>query len=186
MENLIIYFSDHIILAILVSVTANVLIAVLGVLPSIFVTSFNILVFGYINGFFVSVLGESLGASISFIVYRQGLQKISQKILEKNKKIKKIITSENKETIKLVILMRLFPYIPSGLVTYGASMSNLSIISFTIASTIGKVPALILEVIVSGMFINMVNVKSIDIILALVCGMLIYKTIKGILRRNDE
>ncbi len=46
----------------------------------------------------------------------------------------------------LIILFRILPFVPSGLVTGGASLTTISGVRFMIASSIGKIPALILEV----------------------------------------
>lgn len=48
----------------------------------------------------------------------------------------------------LIILFRLLPFVPSGLVTAGASMTTINGRLFMIASSIGKIPAVILEVAV--------------------------------------
>lgn len=51
-------------------------------------------------------------------------------------------------------MLRLIPFVPSGLVTAGASLTLISGPLFTIASTIGKIPAVFLEVAVVYGLIN--------------------------------
>jgi len=41
--------------------------------------------------------------------------------------------------------MRLMPFVPSGLVTLSAAFSRMTLPSFAVASTLGKVPALLIE-----------------------------------------
>jgi len=43
-----------------------------GYMPSVFLSGANAVVFGSVNGFFVSLAGEVLGATLSFWLYRQG------------------------------------------------------------------------------------------------------------------
>lgn len=49
------------------------------------------------------------------------------------------------DAISIIILLRVLPFVPSGLVTLNAALSKIRILPFCIASTIGKVPALITE-----------------------------------------
>ena len=56
--------------------------------------------------------------------------------------------SAPKNIFILIILFRLLPFVPSGLVTAGASITTISGGLFMIASSIGKIPAVILEVAV--------------------------------------
>jgi uncharacterized membrane protein YdjX (TVP38/TMEM64 family) len=133
--------------AIIISLAVSIMIAVAGVIPSAFVTAANIVYFGFGWGLVLSILGEALGAVISFILYRKGLKKLSGstdssrtiKVLERLKQ------THGMEAFVLVILLRLFPFAPSGLVTLAASYSAIGTWTFTLSSTIGKVPALFIE-----------------------------------------
>ncbi|MCM3387890.1 TVP38/TMEM64 family protein [Ureibacillus chungkukjangi] len=63
------------IFSIFVSILINILISITGVLPSAFITFANLSYFGLYGGFIVSIIGEALGAIISFVLYRKGLKK---------------------------------------------------------------------------------------------------------------
>lgn len=139
--------ADNPVIAIIISLLANILIAILGVIPSTFVTAGNILYFGFYNGLMISILGEAFGAIIAFYLYRKGIKKYtdSKKIMVKNRFL---ITLKNTEAFNgflLVIALRIFPFVPSGIVTFTAAFSKMSILLFSIASTIGKIPALYIE-----------------------------------------
>ncbi len=152
----------------ILSLLANILIAIIGVLPSYFVTAFNIFYFGLIAGFFISLLGESLGALCAFVLYRKGFKKKSDEKLKKHPKINKIINSNKKEQIYLLLSFRLVPYMPSGLVTYASSVSNMKTYIFVIFSTIGKIPAMIIEVLLVSEVINVVQQENIKSSLAII------------------
>ncbi len=153
MENLanilVNFMEQHYQTAVLISIAVSTIIAIIGVLPSIFVTMANIVVFGPFGGFIISTCGEAIGGVISFIIYRKGFKNISQDMLEKNKKIKQIISAQGIEAMRLIFAFRLFPYMPSGLVTYASAIGKVRISHFAIASTLGKIPALFMEVIIS-------------------------------------
>lgn len=60
--------------AFLLSISINVLIAVLGVVPSVFLTAANVLFFGFWQGTIISFAGEAIGAFIAFTLYRFGFK----------------------------------------------------------------------------------------------------------------
>ncbi|WP_252212997.1 MULTISPECIES: VTT domain-containing protein [unclassified Clostridium] len=103
---------------------------------------------------FLSLIGETIGAAISFWLYRKGFKKKIEKFSVNNRYLKKLVKSQGKESTYLVFLIRLLPFVPSGFVTLGASVSNMNIIPFTIATFLGKIPSIILEALVSYDFIN--------------------------------
>ena len=138
-------FKEHQDLALLISICASILIALLGVVPSVFITAANILFFGFWNGLFISFLGETIGAGIAFILYRKGFKKRVEKNLDKYPQIKKLINAPDKEAFYLIFSMRLMPFVPSGLITFAAAVGKVSLLNFIIASSIGKIPALLIE-----------------------------------------
>ncbi len=164
------------ILFIMISLIINVVIAILGIVPSFFLTVINVQVLGVFNGFLISLLGESLGAIISFYIYRKGFKQVPNSLLNKYPKIKLYTTAPDKQMWLLIIGLRIFPYMPSGLVTYVGAMSRISIINFTIFSTIGKIPAMIIEVFGSILAIYGLNTWGINIIFVAIGLFLIYKT----------
>lgn len=129
----------------LLSIFINILIGISGILPSYFVTGVNLAYFGFWPGLIISFLGESLGAVLAFFLYRKGFKKYLIKKLEKYPKIKLLINSENKKALLLIIYLRMLPFMPSGLVTLGASISKISFLNFALASSLGKIPALLIE-----------------------------------------
>lgn len=144
-EEIIQIFSDHSQLAIFISIAISIIIAISGILPSVFLTAANILFFGFWQGLLISFAGESIGAVIAFILYRKGFKKISTKKLSSFPKLERLILTEGKEAFLLILYLRLIPFVPSGLVTFCAAVGNISLLHFTIASSIGKIPALLLE-----------------------------------------
>ena len=132
-------------LSIIISISISLLIAIIGVVPSFFITSANILFFGFWNGTLISFIGESIGAAIAFILYRKGFKKNMEEKILKYEKIKKLLFAQNKEAFQLIFSLRLIPFVPSGLITFAAAIGNVSFTYFFIASSLGKVPALLLE-----------------------------------------
>ncbi|TCI70482.1 TVP38/TMEM64 family protein [Exiguobacterium sp. SH0S7] len=129
-------------LFVVISIVLNSAIAVAGVLPSAFLTALNVKVLGFGLGVTVSIVGEAVGAVISFVLYRRALQTYTS---PNGKRFKRLREASGVEAWFLVLGMRLMPFVPSGLVTLSAAFSRMTLTSFAAASTIGKVPALLIE-----------------------------------------
>lgn len=135
-------------LAVVISILLEILVAVLGLFPSIFITAANVAIFGVINGFIVSTIGEVLGAQVAFYLYRYGFRKPIQKRM-KNRWVERIFNHRKEIGFSIIVQGRLIPFIPAGLVTLYAAVSSISGFFFILASTLGKLPAMIIEVLVA-------------------------------------
>ena len=138
-------FKEYPHLAIIISILISVLIAVIGVVPSVFITAANILFFGFWNGTFISFLGEAIGAGIAFLLYRTGFKKRVEHSLIKYPKVKRLMDANGKEAFYLIFSLRLIPFVPSGLITFAAAVGKVSFTIFLVASSLGKLPALLME-----------------------------------------
>lgn len=136
-------------IAVILSILLNIFISVTGVLPSIFLSGANAVVFGLFGGFIISFIGEVVGATIAFLLYRLGVNK--SKKWNKLSQLRWISTINQLTRLKkgiALILLRVNPLLPSGIVNFGASLTNISFIDFIIATFIGKAPALVFETFV--------------------------------------
>ncbi|MEG2290930.1 MAG: VTT domain-containing protein, partial [Clostridium sp.] len=183
-ENFINILSNYGNMAVFISLFANVIIGIVGVLPSIFVTGANIIFFGTVNGFFISLMGETIGAVVAFSLYRKGFKRRAEKFSINNRYLKRLVQSEGVESCYLVGLTRLLPFIPSGFVTIGASISNINIIYFTIATFVGKIPSITLEALVSYDFINIQD-NWIRLVITLISLILIISFINNKYKNNE-
>lgn len=143
--------------ALFISIILSVLIAVAGIIPSIFVTGANVIVFGFYGGLIVSWIGEIIGAYVSFLLYRLGFKSKIDHFATKHALIKRISEGKGKIAFIYIFEGRLIPFLPSGVVTFAASVSSVGIISFVIATAIGKFPAMLLETVISY---DMLNIRE--------------------------
>ncbi|WP_339173943.1 VTT domain-containing protein [Anoxybacillus sp. FSL W8-1294] len=144
-EQVIALFHTYPSIAFLISIAINIVISILGVVPSVFLTAANLVVFGFWKGTFLSFVGEAVGAIVSFLLYRKGFRKLSETKWFSYPKVKRLLAAEGKEAFLLVLSLRLLPFIPSGIVTFVAALGRMSLLLFTAASSLGKLPALLLE-----------------------------------------
>lgn len=144
-EELLRLFQQHSQWAITISLLLSVVVAVLGVVPSVFVTAANILFFGFWEGVAISFAGETLGAVVSFLLYRKGFKKAATQGLHRFPKLQQLVNAEGKQAFGLIFSLRLLPFVPSGFVTFAAAIGKVSALVFVLASSLGKIPALLLE-----------------------------------------
>lgn len=144
-EQVIALFHTYPSIAFLISIAINIGISILGVVPSVFLTAANLVVFGFWKGTFLSFVGEAVGAIVSFLLYRKGFRKLSETKWFSYPKVKRLLAAEGKEAFLLVLSLRLLPFVPSGIVTFVAAIGRMSLLLFVAASSLGKLPALLLE-----------------------------------------
>ena len=175
-------FKEYQQLAIVISICASILVAILGIVPSVFITGANILFFGFWNGMFISFLGEAIGAGVSFLLYRRGFKRMVANGLDKYPKLKRLIEAENKEAFYLIFSLRLMPFVPSGLITFAAAVGKTGFLNFITASSLGKIPALLIE----GYSVYEVTQFGWQgkLILATIAVVLLYLIIKKVMKKK--
>ncbi|MDD3652848.1 MAG: VTT domain-containing protein [Desulfotomaculaceae bacterium] len=144
-------------LAILMSIYINAAISIMGVVPSVFLTGANVLVFGLHGGFMVSWAGEVIGATVSFMLYRWGIKSAVKLPAERLKSIKTINALPWTRQIYFLMVLRMAPFLPSGLINLLGALTTIQTHNFIIATTIGKFPALLLE---TACIYNLININK--------------------------
>ena len=182
-ESLVQLFEQYPHFALTLSVLLNVVIAILGVLPSVFITAANILFFGFWKGTLVSFAGEAVGALIAFILYRKGFKQSTQMGLQKYPAVQRLVNAEDKQAFPLILSLRLLPFVPSGLVSFAAAVGKVSTVVFFIASSLGKLPALFIEAY-SVNAVTQFNWQG-KLILSVVAVSLIYIAIRRLNRPKE-
>ena len=160
-------------LAILVSVILNIVLSIVGVIPSAFLTVINITVFGFWGGFWVSLVGEIMGSVVAFWLYRKGFRRFIDSRTKHTPRLQKLLHASQAEAFVFVIGLRLLPFMPSGLVNLYAALGTMSFLSFALASSIGKFPALLIEVSATNAVVNWTGAGQV-IVIILAVGLVIY------------
>lgn len=112
-------------------------------LPSIPFLTVNGVIFGLLPGIVISWIGEVLGNILGFVIMRTVLRDKARKLVERSHLTEKL---DKYSTIKTIALARAIPYSPNLVITAVASMSRISFANHLIATIIGKVPSVIVEV----------------------------------------
>jgi uncharacterized membrane protein YdjX (TVP38/TMEM64 family) len=112
-------------------------------LPSIEILTASGLIFGIVPGIILSWIGEVLGNIVSFLVIRLLFRDAAHDFIAKNKSLKKLDSYSN---FREMLVARLIPFSPNVLITTLGALSHLSFRDHTIATIIGKLPSVALEV----------------------------------------
>lgn len=136
------------VMAMLVSFIIDVLINITGVLPSIFISTANGILFGIVPGVIISWLAETIGVIISFILMRKLFRQAAKKLIEASPWLQKLDELSGKNGFKAMLVARSLPYFPSGIITALGAVSSISLRDYILANLIGKFPATALEVVI--------------------------------------
>ncbi|GAB6180873.1 hypothetical protein JCM14036_21920 [Desulfotomaculum defluvii] len=168
--------------AILISIFINVAISLSGVIPSVFLTAANVLVFGLFEGFLISWAGEISGAAISFLLYRWGVKSIAKLSTDQWKISKTVNSLSGIKQIYFLTVLRMAPFIPSGLINLLGAITTISFTNFIIATILGKFPSLVLETSFSYNFVTL-DKNYFNLGISIVIALLIYFGVKKELNR---
>lgn len=164
--------------AALVSILLNVLISVLGVVPSVFLSGANAVVFGPVVGFFVSLVGEVLGAALAFWLYRLGVRKGLRWEEDRFRWQQALNRLPRHRQVLVLLFARLTPMMPSGAVTFAAAASGVRFVDFLVTSAVGKAPSLALETMIGHDLVYFRENKgrlAITLVLLLLMAVLIWR-----------
>ncbi|WP_286119111.1 TVP38/TMEM64 family protein [Thermoactinomyces sp. DSM 45891] len=125
----------------------TVLLNLVGVIPSLFVTGINIVLWGPWWGFLLSWLSELVGSSLAFWLYRKGFQQWKGSNTDDWRWIQKCNSLPRRKQQLTLITVRLAPFFPSGIINLAGAFTNVRLIDFIWTTGIGKIPSITLEVI---------------------------------------
>lgn len=170
-ENLFHTYRDF---AFTISILINIVAHIVGVIPIFFLTAINVKVFGMTGGFICSVIGESLGVGVTFILYRLGFKKMVTNKFQDHPRLQKLLHVKGKQAFWLLFSLRMVPFLPSSLITFFAALGEVSFMNFFISSSIGKIPMLLVEVIAVGTATDGSYINRILLVLLLLIAILYY------------
>ena len=113
-------------------------------IPTIPFLTINGALFGLIPGLLVSYLGEVIGIELSFHIGRVFFRKEAREFIEQKHMLTKL---DKYGSVKNMALARSIPYSPNILITALAVLSKLSIKEHLKATLIGKIPSVLIEVL---------------------------------------
>lgn len=100
--------------------------------------------YGPLMGALISWTAASLASVIVFLLARYLFQKQGRAYLSKYEKLEKLQAAIEKNPFLTILLARLIPIIPQAVVNVIPAITSIPVVTFTIASALGKIPAMLL------------------------------------------
>lgn len=129
--------------AFIVSILLLIFCNVFGI-PTIPFLTINGALFGLVPGLVISWIGEVVGIELSFHIGRIFLRQEARRLIEQKNMLQ---TIDKYSSVQAMIWARAIPYSPNILCTAVAVLTNLTTRQHLRASLIGKVPSVLVEVL---------------------------------------
>ena len=172
------YIKSYGSMAVAFSFLLTLFVNALGFPPAIIFSTANTLIFGIFWGIVISVAAETVGVTISFLLFRFFFRDLAKKTIAKSKFLSSIDKYSSKKGFVVMLIARMVPYLPSGLLNAVGALSSLSLLDYFLASLIGKFPSTGIEAIIGHDAITQQEDPTriiVTVIFAIVVGALWYE-----------
>ena len=143
------YIQSYGSMAVVFSFLLTLFVNALGFPPAIIFSTANTLIFGIFWGITLSVAAETVGVTISFLLLRFFFRDAAEKLIAKSKFLTSMDKySSGRRGFMAMLVARMVPYFPSGLLNAIGALSALSLRDYFIASLVGKFPSTGIEAII--------------------------------------
>ncbi len=133
--------------AVLITLILFVVMTFTIVFPFMILSGAAGIVFGLFGGILISWAGEVIGAIAMFIFARYFFRTSVERWIKKSSYLKQVDDYSAANGFKALLLARLLPLAPSGIITAVAAISRISFKDFLLATGIGKLPPVIIKVL---------------------------------------
>ncbi|CAG7609261.1 hypothetical protein PAESOLCIP111_01149 [Paenibacillus solanacearum] len=100
--------------------------------------------YGPLLGAFISWTAASVASVIVFWLARYLFQKQGRAYLSRYEKLEKFQAAIEKNPFLIILLARLIPVIPQAVVNVIPAITSIPVVTFAVASALGKIPAMLL------------------------------------------
>lgn len=120
----------------------------IGFPPAIIFSSANALIFGIVPGILLAWIAETVGVAISFVLLRFLFRDAAEGVIQKHASLQKIDELSGESGFKVMLIARLVPYLPSGLLNALGAISKMTFKAFVLSALIGKLPSTAIEAMI--------------------------------------
>ncbi|OIB01177.1 hypothetical protein AK95_27415 [Paenibacillus sp. LC231] len=99
---------------------------------------------GPVIGGIVTWVGSTVASILMFMFIRYGFQEWGGRVLYRYNRLGKVTTMFERNAFMTILFTRLIPFIPSIVINVYAALSKVTFASYSIASALGKIPAMLL------------------------------------------
>lgn len=157
--------------AVLITLLLFVVMTFTIVFPFMILSGAAGIVFGLFWGTIISWTGEIIGALAMFIFARYFFRTSIEGWIKKSSYLKQVDDYSAANGFKALLIARLLPLAPSGIITAVAAISRISFRDFFLATTIGKLPPVVIKVLLGhDIVFASENMSRLIIIILIVVG----------------
>jgi uncharacterized membrane protein YdjX (TVP38/TMEM64 family) len=135
-------------------------VGILCFIPSLPLSVIGGFLFGFADGGWTSVIGNTLGATLAFVVGRMLCGESARGWIVGHAKISRLDAALDRETFRLVVLSRLSPAVPSNLLNYAFALTRMRLVDFVWASLVGIVPTTLVYVYLGSIAADLAELDS--------------------------
>ena len=170
--------------SILVTIILFVVMTFTIVFPFMILSGAAGIMYGLFWGVMISWVGEVIGAVFMFVFARYFFRKMLEKWIRNSKYLKQVDDYSAENGFKALLIARLLPLAPSGIITAVAAISRINFKDFFFATLLGKLPPVVFKVMIGHDIVFAgENMTRLIVIIALVIliyvGLWWYKRRKG-------
>ncbi|KYG28290.1 TVP38/TMEM64 family protein [Alkalihalobacillus trypoxylicola] len=153
-ENLLIWLQEGGTQFLLLTALLATIFALFPIIPYPLIGAVLGAAYGGLLGSTITWIGSSLASIIMFIFVRYGYQDWGHQLLNRYRSLAKVTILFEQNAFMTIFITRLIPVIPSIIVNIYSALSRVRFLSYAIASSLGKIPAMILFATVGNSFVN--------------------------------
>ena len=172
-------WSIAIILALFIVMTFTV------VFPFMILSGATGIIYGLFWGVIISWIGEVIGAIFMFIFARYFFRQCIAIWVQKSEYLKQVDDYSAENGFKALLIARLLPLAPSGIITAVAAISRMRFKDFFLATLIGKLPPVVIKVLL-GHDLVFAGENMTRLILVIVAIIIIYMGLWWSKRRQKK
>ncbi|MBP2653031.1 MAG: associated protein [Firmicutes bacterium] len=133
---------------ILVTIILFVIMTFTIVFPFMILSGAAGIVYGLFWGIIISWAGEFIGAVVAFVLVRYFFRNSVEGWIAKSRYLKQVDDYSATNGFSALLIARLLPLAPSGIITAVAAISRISVRDFLLATLIGKLPPVVIKVLI--------------------------------------
>ena len=142
------YIKSYGSMAIVFSFLLTLFVNAIGFPPAIIFSTANTLIFGIFWGIVLSVVAETVGVTVSFLLLRFFFRDTAKQLIRKSRLLRSIDKYSSRKGFAVMLIARMVPYMPSGVLNAVGALSSLSLRDYFLASFVGKFPSTGIEAII--------------------------------------
>ncbi|WP_256761763.1 TVP38/TMEM64 family protein [Cohnella sp. WQ 127256] len=110
--------------------------------------------YGTLLGAFISWLAASVGSVIIYLIVKTFFQQQGRAYLAKFNRLEKLHQSIEQQPFWTIVIARMIPIVPQSVVNLYAPLLSIRLLTYAIASAVGKIPAMLVYAYIGQHFIS--------------------------------